>query len=66
VVRVHYDEGIADHIGPEPCVSNGDTGLAHEGNSRTMSMHADEEFGWPHSTEEASNNAGNNLGCLQT
>ena len=52
-MRVHYDEGIADHIGPEPCVSNGDTGLAHEGNSRTMSMHADEEFGWPHSTEEA-------------
>jgi hypothetical protein len=23
-VRVHYDEGIANHIGPEPCASNGE------------------------------------------
>jgi hypothetical protein len=26
-VRVHYDEGIANHIGPEPCVSNGEASV---------------------------------------
>jgi hypothetical protein len=23
-VKVHYDEGVANHIGPEPCASNGE------------------------------------------
>jgi hypothetical protein len=26
-VRVHYDEGIANHIGPEPCASDGEASV---------------------------------------
>jgi hypothetical protein len=27
VVRVHYDEGIANHIGPEPCAGIGEASV---------------------------------------
>jgi hypothetical protein len=26
-VRVHYDEGVANRIGPEPCASNGEASV---------------------------------------
>jgi hypothetical protein len=26
-VRVHYGEGVANHIGPEPCASNGEASV---------------------------------------
>jgi len=26
-VRVHYDEGVANHIGPEPCAGNGEASV---------------------------------------
>jgi hypothetical protein len=26
-VKVHCDEGVANHIGPEPCASNGEASV---------------------------------------
>jgi hypothetical protein len=26
-VKVHYDEGVANHIGPEPCAGNGEASV---------------------------------------
>jgi hypothetical protein len=26
-VRVHYDEGVANRIGPEPCAGNGEASV---------------------------------------
>ena len=42
VVQVHYDEGLANHVGPEPCV------FAREGNDEAS---AGERVGQPLSRE---------------
>jgi hypothetical protein len=35
-VRARRDEGVANHIGPEPCVSNGEASAGEERASRIL------------------------------